>query len=243
MIASTYMLSGVLLAITAWLFDAGDLTSFTQTIAWVVVFFFASAGASAAYLTVSEIFPMETRALAIAFFYAVGTGLGGIIGPVLFGSLISTKRPSEVAIGYVIGGALMFASGLVEILLGVDAERKSLEEVASPLSAVDGATADRREASTPARIPRATWAPRPQLASYPMSDPYRFAEVDQVVSAVDEADGTVTYAEIARRTGARFWGPGRLRGAVRGAVYSGRIMALGGDRYGRRVGSMTQQDR
>ena len=91
----------------------------------MVIFFFASAGASAAYLTVSEIFPMETRALAIAFFYAVGTGLGGIIGPVLFGKLIATKRPSDVAIGYLIGGALMFAAGLVEIFLGVDAEQRA----------------------------------------------------------------------------------------------------------------------
>ena len=93
MIAGTYLTSGLMLIITAWLFDRGVLSAETQTIAWMVIFFFASAGASSAYLTVSEIFPMETRALAIAFFYAVGTGLGGIIGPVLFGNLIATKRP------------------------------------------------------------------------------------------------------------------------------------------------------
>ena len=110
------------------------LTATTQTIAWMVIFFFASAGASAAYLTVSEIFPMETRALAIAFFYAVGTGLGGIIGPVLFGNLIATKRPIDLAIGYLIGGGLMIAAGVVEVFLGVDAEQKSLEDVATPLS-------------------------------------------------------------------------------------------------------------
>ena len=115
-----------MLMVTAWLFDRGVLTANTQTIAWMVIFFFASAGASAAYLTVSEIFPMETRALAIAFFYAVGTGLGGIIGPVLFGNLIATNRPFDVAIGYVIGGALMIAAGLVEVFLGVDAENRTL---------------------------------------------------------------------------------------------------------------------
>ena len=100
MISGCYILSGVLLAVTAWLFNSGVLTATTQTIAWMVVFFFASAGADAAYLTVSEIFPMETRALAIAFFYAIGTGLGGIIGPALFGNLIATKRPVDTAIGY-----------------------------------------------------------------------------------------------------------------------------------------------
>ena len=100
----------------------------------MVVFFFASAGASAAYLTVSEIFPMETRAMAIAFFYAVGTGLGGIIGPILFGNLIEGGIHS-VVIGYYIGAGLMIAAGLVELFLGVDAEGKSLEEIAAPLSA------------------------------------------------------------------------------------------------------------
>ena len=134
MISGCYIVSGALLALTAWLFDSGVLTATTQTIAWMVVFFFASAGASAAYLTVSEIFPMETRALAIAFFYAVGTGLGGIIGPVLFGNLIATKRPFDTAMGYLIGAGLMIAAGVVEVAIGVNAEQKSLEELASPLS-------------------------------------------------------------------------------------------------------------
>ena len=127
MIAGTYLLSGAMLGVTAYLFDHGVLTATTQTLAWVVIFFFASAGASAAYLTVSEIFPMETRALAIAIFYAVGTGLGGIVGPVLFGNLIATKRPGPVAFGYLLGGVLMFAAGLVEVLFGVDAEQRSLK--------------------------------------------------------------------------------------------------------------------
>ncbi len=137
MISLCYLGSGAMLAVTAWLFDAGTLTAMTQTIAWVVIFFFASAGASAAYLTVSEIFPLETRALAIAFFYAIGTGLGGIIGPVLFGNLIATKRPADTALGYLIGAGLMIAAGLVEVFIGVDAEQKSLEDLAEPVSAVD----------------------------------------------------------------------------------------------------------
>ena len=133
MITLSYIGSGVLLVGTAILFDSGVLDAFWLTACWMAVFFLASAGASSAYLTVSEIFPMETRAMAIAFFYAVGTGLGGIIGPILFGQLIGGGIHA-VVIGYYIGAGLMIAAGLVELFLGVDAERKSLEEIASPLS-------------------------------------------------------------------------------------------------------------
>ena len=111
MIAGTYIVSGLLLAVTAILFNAGTLTATTQTIAWCVIFFFASAGASAAYLTVSEIFPMETRAMAISFFYAVGTAIGGITGPLLFGKLIETGGETNVMCGYLLGAALMVARG------------------------------------------------------------------------------------------------------------------------------------
>jgi MFS family permease len=137
MISLTYILSGGLLAATAFLFRDGTLTATTQTIAWTVIFFFASAGASAAYLTVSEIFPMETRAIAIAVFYAFGTALGGIIGPTLFGALIQSGRTGDVFWGYVIGAALMAAAGVVEIFLGVEAAGRELEEIAKPLSAED----------------------------------------------------------------------------------------------------------
>jgi len=133
MISLTYIGSGVLLVATGILFDLRILDAMWLTVCWVVVFFFASAGASSAYLTVSEIFPMETRAMAIAFFYAVGTGLGGIIGPLLFGVLVE-QGISAVAVGYFIGAGLMIAAGLVEVFLGVDAERKSLEDIADPLS-------------------------------------------------------------------------------------------------------------
>ncbi|WP_420813459.1 MFS transporter [Leifsonia flava] len=133
MISSCYIGSGVLLVVTGILFQNEVLDAVTLTVCWVIVFFFASAGASAAYLTVSEIFPMETRAMAIAFFYAVGTGLGGIIGPILFGQFIEDGI-GAVAFGYYIGAVLMIAAGLVEVFLGVDAENRSLEDIATPLS-------------------------------------------------------------------------------------------------------------
>jgi MFS family permease len=135
MIAGTYIVSGIGLAITAFLFKHGTLTATTQTLAWTLIFFFASAGASAAYLTVSEIFPMETRALAIAFFYAVGTALGGITGPLLFGKLIATGKVSDVFVGYIIGAVLMAAAGVVEVVIGIEAARKELEDIATPLTA------------------------------------------------------------------------------------------------------------
>jgi MFS family permease len=137
MIAGTYLLSGVLLLLTAYLFDQGALTAVTMTACWTAVLFFASAGASSAYLTVSEVFPMETRALAIAFFYAIGTAAGGISGPLLFSSLVSSGKVSQAALAFVIGAVLMIAAGLVEVFLGVKAERKSLEDIAQPLTAED----------------------------------------------------------------------------------------------------------
>jgi MFS family permease len=135
MISATYIGSGLLLIGTGVLFRNGSLSASTLTACWCVVFFFASAGASSAYLTVSEIFPMETRAMAIAFFYAIGTALGGIIGPSLFGRLVDTGEVSAVTNGYFLGAGLMIAAGLVEVFLGVEAAGRSLEEIAPPLSA------------------------------------------------------------------------------------------------------------
>jgi MFS family permease len=134
MISLTYAVSGVLLAISGYLFQQGMLDVTQQAVAWMVIFFFASAAASSAYLTVAETFPLEIRALAIAVFYAFGTGLGGIIGPTLFGELIQTQDRGNVLIGYLIGAALMLIAALVQGVWGVAAERKSLEEVARPLS-------------------------------------------------------------------------------------------------------------
>jgi len=137
MIAFTYIVSGVLLAATGYLFARDLIAAQTQTLCWMTIFFFASAAASSAYLTVSETFPLEIRALAIAFFYAVGTGIGGIFGPWLFGVLIDTGSRMSVFGGYLLGAGLMIAGGLVEWKWGVDAERKSLEAVARPLTFID----------------------------------------------------------------------------------------------------------
>ncbi len=136
MIAGTYILSGVLLLVTGWLFKDGSLNATTLTIGWSVVFFFASAGVSAAYLTVSEVFPLETRALCIALFYAVGTGIGGIIGPQLFAPMVATGDASKVFEALAIGAVLMIAGGITELAFGVRAERKGLESIAKPLTEV-----------------------------------------------------------------------------------------------------------
>jgi MFS family permease len=137
MIAFTYIISGVLLASTGWLFARDLIGAETQTICWMTIFFFASAAASSAYLTVSETFPLEIRALAIAFFYAIGTGIGGIIGPWLFGALIDTGSRMSVFGGYLLGAVLMILGGLVAWRWAVPAERKSLEMVARPLTFID----------------------------------------------------------------------------------------------------------
>ncbi|WP_243653896.1 MFS transporter [Pseudonocardia endophytica] len=137
MISGTYVLSGILLVISALLFKAGALTATTQTVAWCIIFFFASAGASAAYLTVSEIFPMEVRAKAIAVFFAIAQAFGSI-APLFYGSLIDKDHPdpSKLFVGYIVGAAVMIVGGILAWILAVDAERKSLEDVAMPLSVV-----------------------------------------------------------------------------------------------------------
>ncbi|GHG04981.1 MULTISPECIES: MFS transporter [Streptomyces] len=137
MISGTYVLSGALLFGTAWLFDRGALTAATMTACWCVVLFFASAGASSAYLTVSEIFPMETRAMSIAFFYALGTAAGGISGPLLFAELTNTGKVGDTVLAFQIGAGLMVAAGIVAAVLAVNAERRSLEDIATPLSAAE----------------------------------------------------------------------------------------------------------
>ena len=136
MITLTYALSGVLLAVTGYLFWRGYLTSLTQTIAWSVIFFFASAGASSAYLTVSEVFPVEIRAMAIAFFFVVAQG-AGILAPWLFGHLIQSSATS-VFVGDLVGAGLMLVAAIIEMVYGVKAERQSLEQIATPLSAQVG---------------------------------------------------------------------------------------------------------
>ncbi len=134
MITLTYGLAGILLALTGWLFHTGLLTAQTQTLAWTIIFFVASAAASSAYLTVSEIFPLEIRAMAIAIFFAIGTLVGGVGAPLLFGWIIGTGSRPVLFLGYLLAAALMIFGAAVEAWIGVPAERRSLEHVAAPLS-------------------------------------------------------------------------------------------------------------
>jgi MFS family permease len=137
MIGATYALAGVLLAITGWLFAAGLIDAVQQTAAWTVIFFFASAAASAAYLTVAESFPLEIRAVAIALFYAFGTGLGGVAGPAMFGVLIGEGSRQGILIGYLVGAGAMIIAAAIEFALGLDAELQPLEALAPPISSVN----------------------------------------------------------------------------------------------------------
>jgi MFS family permease len=154
MISGTYILSGILLIITGILFKNGSLTATTQTIAWCVIFFFASAGASAAYLTVSEIFPMETRAMAIAFFYATGTLVGGFGGPLLFGALIASGEPGQIFIGYLVGAVVMIFGGIAQATMGVEAAGRDLEDIAPPLSATEAELDEPGEEADPYTLGR-----------------------------------------------------------------------------------------
>jgi MFS family permease len=150
MISGTYIVSGLILAGTAWAFQMGYLNATTQTLLWCVMFFIASASASAAYLTVSEVFPLELRAMAISFFYALGSA-PAIATPYLVGTLINPSSKTALSLAYLVGAALMVTAGVVEVFLGVKAERQSLEKVAAPLSIQDD--------EQPSRGPRARLAP------------------------------------------------------------------------------------
>lgn len=159
MISSTYLLSGLLLFGTAWLFDRGSLNATTMTACWCAVLFFASAGASSAYLTVSEVFPMETRAMSIAFFYALGTAAGGISGLLLFADLTGTGKVGDTVLAFQIGAGLMCAAGLVAAFLAVRAERRSLEDIAKPLTAAASAVSEKARSAKEGRD-----RPRPATA-------------------------------------------------------------------------------
>jgi MFS family permease len=255
MIAGTYIVSGVLLIVTAFLFKADVWSATTQTAAWCVIFFFASAGASAAYLTVSEIFPMETRAMAIAFFYAVGTAVGGITGPLLFGKLVATKDAGEVFWGYMLGAVLMIVAGIVQAAMGIEAARKDLEDIAKPLSAeaAEGADEEERPAAgererereprferprRPARGQR--FGPSESGSSYSpvqqSSSRVPDEDVDEEVAAIVDAlrdagpDGLDRRA-LGERVTCRLWGPGRFRHALSVAQQRGAIRPSSRGRY------------
>jgi MFS family permease len=238
MITLTYGLAGACLAATAILFQQDVLTATTQTIAWCVIFFFASAGASAAYLTVSEVFPLEIRAMAIAFFFSVATAIGGITGPLLFGILVGTKDPTNTMIGFLIGAGWLLLAALTEAFLGVSAEQTSLEEVAEPLSAEDADTPSHREESDettatrrPARQRRFFAPPPPYAGTAPGPDRYLDREIDAIEQAT--ADGPKSREELARAVNARTWGPGRFRRALRLAQNERRVTRVGRNSYAR----------
>ena len=258
MIAGTYLGSAAVAVALALLFVEHALSSAWAFEAFVfATFFLASAGASAAYLTVSEVFPMETRALAIAFFYAVGTGLGGIIGPLLFGHLIATKDRNMVMLAFLIGAGVMALGGIAELFLGVRAENAQLEDVAKPLTAEDAEDAEEKQA--PGAQEDATEQERRDRSEAPRGRRYRPGpgrgetfyspgmvgtalhsrrapadlldrEIDAVASAV-EAEGPLERQELARRVGARRWGPGRFQSALAAAQAAGRIRRLSRARY------------
>jgi MFS family permease len=193
MITGTYFASAVLTLLLAVMLLVGGLNQWTFIALVCATFFFASAGASSAYLTVSEIFPMETRALAIALFYAVGTGVGGIIGPLLFGRFIASGSASIIAIGFFIGAAVMALGGLAELLFGVRAERMPLETIATPLTAADDVSAadantDRSERSSDHRAALRTreraeeeraWAAEHRAAMHELEAAGRGADADR----------------------------------------------------------------
>ena len=228
MIAGTYIGSAVCAAVMAFLFVGGGLNSPWAFEAFIfATFFLASAGASAAYLTVSEIFPMETRALAIAFFYAVGTGLGGIVGPLLFGHLIATNSRGWVTAAFLIGAGVMALGGLAEIFLGVRAEQTPLEDVAKPLTAEEAESKELPgKQGERGRLPYYSPGMVGSAGATRVAPPaVRGREIDAIAAALDE-NGPMRLPDLARAVGARRWGPGRFRDAVREALREGRAVRV-----------------
>jgi MFS family permease len=258
MIAGTYLGSAVVAAVLGILFVTHSLSSPWAFEALIFgTFFLASAGASAAYLTVSEVFPMETRALAIAFFYAVGTGLGGIVGPLLFGHLIATHDRNMVLVAFLIGAGVMALGGIAELFLGVRAENAQLEDIAKPLTAEEaegglpGAEdesgqrwqqrAERREARDRSGSRRYRPGPGAGERFYSpgmVGTAYRSREAhpsrrDREIDAIAEAlaDGPLRRDVLAQRVGARRWGPGRFQSALDEAQLEGRVRRAGRSLY------------
>jgi MFS family permease len=243
MISGTYLASAAIVVALALMLRADALDRWSFMAFVVAAFFFASAGASSAYLTVSEIFPMETRALAIALFYAVGTAIGGISGPLLFGHFIHSGSLDQVATGFLIGAGAMTLGGIAELLFGVRAEGKSLEAIAEPLSTAapgDEQAAAAREDRIGRRRDRETaglrrYRPGPGSSFYSpgmvpggtpadssgASDRQLDFEIDTLGQTL-AGQGPLERAELARRVGARYWGPGRFRVALRECVRDGR---------------------
>jgi MFS family permease len=244
MVAGTYLGSAAVTAVLGIVLLGDANISTWAFMAFVLAaFFLASAGASSAYLTVSEIFPMETRALSIAFFYAVGTAAGGIAGPLLFGHLIETGDIGKVAIGFLIGAGVMTLGGIAELLFGVKAEQEELESIAKPLTAEEAEEdgeqkEDGEERPRKPRRPEPTGLGRPARLrtspGMPLFGPYLEPGLEHEVETIERAlreHGEATGRELSRRVGARYWGPGRFRAALRAARAENRVKRLGRDRY------------
>jgi MFS family permease len=246
MVTGTYLISAVLTAVLGVMLLGGGLTTWSFMAFIIAIFFFASAGASSAYLTVSEIFPMETRALSIAFFYAVGTAAGGIVGPILFGHLIASGSQDQVAIGFFIGAVVMSIGGIAELLFGVKAEQKQLEDVAEPLTAEGAEPAPR---AAPGRRASGRWRPGPgplsSARAMGVSGPHPPVPLDSEVAIIANAlqeQGSANRQELARRVGGRYWGPGRFREALREAVSQGRAKRLPGGEFAPAEDSRSQAE-
>jgi MFS family permease len=241
MITATYIGSAAVIVVLALILVGGTLTTWSFMAFVIGAFFLASAGASAAYLTVSEIFPMETRALAIAFFYAIGTAAGGITGPLLFGHLIDSGDAGTVAIGFFIGGGVMAVGGVAEVLFGVPAEQRPLEEIAKPITAEQaeggGAVVEGRRAP-PERRGRIRFGPGYlSYSPFPLQPADVAAILDfqrevEAIAAALEEHGEVDRRELARLVGARAWGPGRFRAALREAVRAGAARPVSRSSFG-----------
>jgi MFS family permease len=229
MVTGTYLGSAVLTAALGFFLLGNGLTTWSFMAFVMAIFFVASAGASSAYLTVSEIFPMETRALSIAFFYAVGTACGGIAGPLLFGHLINSGSQDQVAIGFFVGAVVMAIGGIAELLFGVEAAQRQLEDVAEPLTAVEEEKGAARKPE-PARS-RFRPGPGPLATARAMSvaGPHPDVPLDnevEIIARALEEHGAANRRELRRRVGARYWGPGRFQAALRQAVATGRAKPL-----------------
>jgi MFS family permease len=226
MLTATHLAAGTVLTVTAVLFQQQVLSAITLTVLWCVVFFFASAAASSAYLTVSEVFPLEIRALAIAFFYAIGTAVGGIIGPALFGVLIGSKSFTWAMVGFLIAAAWLIGAGISAFFFAVDAEQKSLEEVAEPLSKEGGdgePSAKRDDSDRPSYD--GNWAPR---YAYSTSIDRRLeGQVAAIERAAKDAGEPIAQRELLARANARHWGPSVARRALRRAVAEHRVERRG----------------
>jgi MFS family permease len=270
MISFSYLGATAILIVTAILIGGGSLTSWSLMGLVMGTFFLASAGASAAYLTASEIFPLEMRALAIAFFFAVGTAAGGITGPLLFGHMIAGSE-HDVMIAFLVGAGVMALGGIAEIFLGVDAEQKQLEDIAEPITAreaaattdggrAEGRGAPDRHAERDARRSRGVYGPRryrpgpgttfyspgmigTAYSSRRAGEGVLDREVDALVQALEQEGRPVERRELERMVRARVWGPGRFSGALHEAIAEGHVRRVGRSRYEAVSGRAPAQER